>query len=180
MTALVTDLDVREPSRADVRAMALLMVRGNSTYRDWAPRFWQPPGLERTQAQWYLRLRELERWTRIATGRDGELVALASWRPAHGDGEQGPPLPGVGYVSHLYVEPDRWAKGTGSGLLGIAETAMRDAGCVRAILWTPERAPARDFYERCGWTPDGGQRWSTELQLPMVRYGTDLTRSSGS
>jgi GNAT superfamily N-acetyltransferase len=179
MTVLGRDLDVREPAREDVPAMAALMVRGNSTYREWAPRFWQPPGVERTQAQWYLRLREVERWTRIAT-RDGELVAFASWRPAQGDGEQGPPLPGVGYVSHLYVDPERWAEGTGSGLLSLAESAMREAGCVRAILWTPERARARGFYERCGWRIDGRRRWSTELQLPMVRYGRDLRPPRGS
>jgi len=154
--------------------MAQLMVTGNSTYRQWAPRFWQPPGLERTRAQWRLRLREDDRWSRVALDGEGALVALASWRPAREYGEEGRCVAGVGYVSHLYVHPDRWGRGVASGLLELAETAMREAGHDRAILWTPTDAPARGFYERCGWRPDGRERWSGELQLPMVGYEKHL------
>jgi GNAT superfamily N-acetyltransferase len=150
--------------------MAALMVRGNSTYRGWAPRFWQPPGLERTQSQWNQRLRQTDRWTRVAADRDGALIALASWRPARQYGDEGPPVTGVAYVSHLYVDPSRWGNGIASGLLGAAEQAMSDGGNERAILWTPTEAPARDFYERCGWRLDGRELWSAELRLPMVGY----------
>lgn len=175
--ALSRDLEVRSPQSGDARAMAELMVTGNSTYREWAPRFWHPPGFERTQAQWHLRLREVDRWGRVAIGRDGALVALASWLPARKHGEEGPRIPGVGYVSHLYVRPDRWGNGIASGLLELAETAMREARCTRAILWTPTGAPARGFYERCGWELDGRERWSSELRLPMVGYEKHLSSS---
>src|SRR5947207_7875108 len=134
--------------------MASLMARGNATYREFAPRFWQPPPVERTQSQWYLRLREADRWTRVAVGRDGDLVALASWRAARERGEEGPQIPGVSYVSHLYVRPERWGNGIASGLLERAESAMRESGCRQAILWTPTGAPARGFYERFGWHLD--------------------------
>jgi GNAT superfamily N-acetyltransferase len=175
MTAAVAhDLEIRSPRSDDARAMAALMVTGNPTYRAWAPRFWRPPGLERTQAQWRLRLREDDRWSRVVVGRDGTLVALASWRPAREHGEQGAHAPGVAYVSHLYVHPDRWGQGIARGLLDLAENAMRDGNCVRAILWTPTGAPARGFYERCGWRPDGRERWSAELGLPMVGYEKHL------
>jgi GNAT superfamily N-acetyltransferase len=172
--ALSRDLEIRPPETEDARVMAGLMVSGNSTYREWAPRFWQPPGLERTQAQWHLRLREDDRWSRVAFDHGGALVALASWRPAREHGEEGRRVPGVSYVSHLYVAVDRWGKGVASGMLALAEGAMRAADYTRAILWTPAGATARGFYERCGWRLDGRERWSNELQLPMVGYGKAL------
>jgi GNAT superfamily N-acetyltransferase len=172
--ALSRDLEIRAARSDDARAMATLMVTGNSTYTEWAPRFWSPPGLERTQAQWHLRLREDDRWSRVALDREGALVALASWRPAREHGEEGPRVPGVSYVSHLYVHPSRWGEGVASGLLSLAEAAMRDSDYARAILWTPADAPARGFYERGGWRLDGRERWSGELQLPMVGYEKHL------
>jgi GNAT superfamily N-acetyltransferase len=174
MNTLAGDPTLREPARGDAPAMGSLMVRGNATYREFAPRFWKPPGLERTQSQWYLRLRETERWTRVVVGRDGDLVALASWRPAREHGEEGARIPGLSYVSHLYVHPERWGNGIASGLLELAESAMRASGHRRAILWTPKGARARGFYERCGWHLDGREQWSTELQLPMVGYEKHL------
>ena len=168
------DLDVRPPTLKDAPGMAALMVRGNATYREWAPRFWRPPGVGRTQSQWILRLRDEERWTRIAVGADEGLVALASWRPAGEHGAEGAPAPGVGYVSHLYVDPARCGHGIGRGLLAHAEDAMRALGNAAAMLWTPTGARARGFYERCGWRRDGRERWSTELQLPMVGYAKVL------
>jgi hypothetical protein len=51
---------------------------------------------------------------------------------------------------------------------------MREGGYGHAILWTPTAAPARGFYERCGWHLDGREQWSTELQLPMVGYEKHL------
>jgi GNAT superfamily N-acetyltransferase len=175
MTAAISrDLEIRAPQSGDARAMAELMVTGNSTYREWAPRFWRPPGLERTQAQWHLRLHEDDRWSRVAIGQHEALVALASWRPAREHGEEGPEVPRVGYVSHLYVHPDLWGNGIASGLLELAGDAMRKADHMRAILWTPTDAPARGFYERSGWRLDGRERWSSELQLPMVGYEKHL------
>ena len=174
MTTLAEDLTVRPPDSRDARGMAQLMVRGNSTYREWAPRFWSPPALQRTLAQWNLRLRETERWTRVAVDRDGAVVALASWRPAREYGDEGAHIPGVSYLSHLYVDPDRWGNGIARGLMELAESAMREVDHSRALLWTPTDAPARGFYERCGWRLDGRERWSTELHLPMVGYEKHL------
>jgi GNAT superfamily N-acetyltransferase len=172
--AVWQELEIREARPDDARAMAKLMVRGNGTYRDWAPRFWQPPAFERTHAQWNLRLREDGRWTRVVIDADENLIGLVSWRPAREHGDEGIVLPGVAYVSHLYVEPAMWGNGIARGLLHLAEAAMREAGFERALLWTPTAAPARGFYERCGWSLDGRERWSTELHLPMVGYEREL------
>lgn len=172
--ALSSDLEVRAADSPDAAAMAKLMVRGNSTYRDWAPRFWQPPGFDRTRSQWHLRLREPDRWSRVAVDGNHNLVALASWRPAREHGDEGLELPGIAYVSHLYVEPSLWGNGIARGLLERAQAAMREREFAKAVLWTPTAAPARGFYERCGWTLDGRERWSTELHLEMVGYARDL------
>jgi len=51
---------------------------------------------------------------------------------------------------------------------------MKEAEFERALLWTPIAAPARRFYERCGWRLDGRDRWSTELHVPMVGYEKSL------
>src|ERR671934_1017995 len=110
------ELEVRQAAPDDARAMAKLMVRGNGTYRNWAPRFWQPPAFERTHSQWNLRLRERDRWTTVVIDSGENLVALASWRPAREHGDEGPELPGVAYVSHLYVEPSLWEHGIARGL----------------------------------------------------------------
>jgi GNAT superfamily N-acetyltransferase len=169
-SAVWQDLEVRVPGAGDTRAMAKLMVRGNGTYRDWAPRFWQPPGFDRTRSQWSLRLRETDRWSRIAVDGDANVIALASWRHAREHGDEGLELPGVAYLSHLYVEPSMWGQGIARALMELAEGAMRKRDFARARLWTPAAAPARGFYERCGWTLDGHERWSTELHLPMVGY----------
>ena len=153
------------------------MVTGNSTYREWAPRFWQPPGLERTQAQWHLRLREDDRWSRVAIGRDG----APSWRwrpgvPPVSTGRRAAASRGSA-TSRTSTSIPTMGNGIASGLLELAEAAMREAGHTRAILWTPTDAPARGFYERCGWrarrqgaleqrasAPDGGLR-----EAPVAR-----------
>jgi len=168
------ELEVREAGHGDTRAMANLMVRGNSTYRDWAPRFWQPPAFDRTRSQWNLRLREVDRWTQVVIDADENLIGLASWRSAREHGDEGAALPRVAYLSHLYVEPAMWGNGIARGLLALAQGAMREAEFLRALLWTPAAAPARGFYERCGWRLDGRERWSTELHLPMVGYEKSL------
>ena len=60
-------------------------------------------------------------------------MALASWLPAREHGEQGAHAPGVAYVSHLYVHPDRWGQGIARGLLGLDVRASggRDGTLVR-------------------------------------------------
>jgi len=174
VTTLAHDLTVRAARATDAHKLARLMVRGNSTYREWAPRFWQPPGFERTRSQWHLRLREGDRWTRLAIDREEHLIAFVSWRPAREHGDEGATVPGVSYVSHLYVEPSSWGNGIARGLLQLAEGAMTEVGYAREILWTPADAPARGFYESCSWRLDGRERWSTELHLPMVGFEKHL------
>jgi GNAT superfamily N-acetyltransferase len=57
----------------------------------------------------------------------------------------------------LYVSPAWWSTGTGRALMGHVLTALRADGYPRVILWVlDDNARARRFYERAGFTPDGG------------------------
>jgi RimJ/RimL family protein N-acetyltransferase len=67
----------------------------------------------------------------------------------------------VGLVYLLYVLPEYWRHGMGSGLMRAAMDELRNLGTREAILWVlRDNQRARAFYEGLGWRPDG--RRSTE------------------
>jgi GNAT superfamily N-acetyltransferase len=171
---LPQDLKLRAAAHGDVAAIARLVDRCDQTYRSWAPRDWEPPDPRRERAKWAQRLRDQRYWVRVAIEPEGALVGLVCWRPEREGGERGDAVPGVGYVSYVHVDPERWREGIGGSLLELPEWAMRDAGYERALLWTFEAAPARRLYERGGWRPDSRRRWEAEMRLPMVGYEKSL------
>ncbi len=75
----------------------------------------------------------------------------------------------VGYVSYapeqlvsLFVLPDVQGLGIGSALHDAALAAQADLGAAVCRLWVLEQnGPARGFYERRGWSPDGRERTAT-------------------
>lgn len=81
----------------------------------------------------------------------------------------------VGEIPALYVAPSAWRTGVGSALLAAGLGGMRRSGCSEAILWMLEgNHRAARFYEREGWTDDGGRRPSQyfpdEAGLVEVRF----------
>jgi GNAT superfamily N-acetyltransferase len=57
-----------------------------------------------------------------------------------------------GWVSHLYVDPDRWRTGIGVQLHDAAIARIRGEGHATARLWVlRDNALARAMYERRGW-----------------------------
>jgi ribosomal protein S18 acetylase RimI-like enzyme len=82
-----------------------------------------------------------------------------------------------GELYAIYVLPAAWGSGAGSALMNAGVEAMRAAGHRDAILWVLDDNPrARRFYEREGWSLDGGRKEQTHLGLPVVevRYRIDL------
>ena len=76
----------------------------------------------------------------------------------------------AGHVFSLYVDPDTQGSGVGGQLLEEAEAWFRSEGLAEATLWVFEaNSRARCFYERHGWTPDGGERVEPEFGEPEVR-----------
>lgn len=88
--------------------------------------------------------------------------------------------PGEGEVYAIYVLPDCWARGIGRNLLAHAERDLVTSGYSEAILWCfAANQRAREFYERVGWTLDGGSltREMGGHELEEVRYRRALDRS---
>ncbi|MFH9674253.1 GNAT family N-acetyltransferase [Streptomyces sp. NPDC017405] len=71
----------------------------------------------------------------------------------------------------LYVDPAHLGGGIGRALL--AASAERCAGRARMFLWVLEgNAPARRFYERAGFRPDGAEDTfeASGVPVPELRY----------
>jgi GNAT superfamily N-acetyltransferase len=79
----------------------------------------------------------------------------------------------VGELYAIYALPEAWGSGAGPALMKAALGALRDRGFATAQLWVLEDNPrARRFYEREGWTDDGGRREEEFLGVPIteIRY----------
>ena len=111
-----------------------------------------------------------------ALGRPGEIVAVDSGVV-------------VGFVAALnceidllYTHPRTWGHGVGRLLLAAGESALREAGCTEATLWTEERNERpRCVYEAAGWRTDGGVRerpWNG-VRLRELRYTKTLNPPKG-
>ena len=101
------------------------------------------------------RWRSFDGWAAVAE-RDGEAAGFVAVEP---------PL-----LNGLYVVPAAWGSGVAAALHDAAVERLRADGVVEARLWVLEHNPrARRFYERRGWSPDGGTR---ELSFPP--HPTDL------
>ncbi len=62
-----------------------------------------------------------------------------------------PEEPRAGHLARLYIRPDRWGRGVGSHLYGIAMADLRSR-FNGATLWVLEgNTRARTWYERLGW-----------------------------
>ena len=86
---------------------------------------------------------------------------------------------GVGELYAIYVEPSSWSTGAGRALIERAEQELAER-YDQATLWVLEDNPrARGFYERAGWTSDGGRKAEERLgvRAPEVRYRKRLSRS---
>ncbi len=103
------------------------------------------------------------------SGEDGVVgfTTVGSSRDADADGE----------LYAIYVDPKAWGSGAGASLMRAAVAALRESGYGSAILWVLEDNPrARRFYEREGWSADGGRKRDEFLgfEVDEVRYRIDL------
>ncbi len=80
---------------------------------------------------------------------------------------------GLGEVWAIYVDPDAQGQGVGRALMDAAIRDLKTRGFGEVVLWVFEaNAPARAFYERIGWAPDGAvQPFAIGGAAPIeVRY----------
>jgi GNAT superfamily N-acetyltransferase len=96
----------------------------------------------------------------VADGRVVGIVRMGS----------DPDEPSARHVYSLYVDPSVQGQGVGGRLLEAADAWFAAEGGHEATLWVfAANAPARRFYERHGWHPDGGSRVEAEFGEPELR-----------
>ncbi|MFE9763813.1 GNAT family N-acetyltransferase [Streptomyces sp. NPDC005808] len=96
----------------------------------------------------------------------------------HGPSRDGEVRTGDAELYAIYVRPDRVGCGVGSALLRESTMRCAAAGYERMLLWVlKENTPARRFYERAGFTPDGAEEPfdADGVAVPEVRYLRALT-----
>ncbi|MES9522573.1 GNAT family N-acetyltransferase [Streptomyces capoamus] len=103
----------------------------------------------------------------LVAERDGTVLGWAACGPYRGGGAAA----GDAELYAIYVDPAHLGTGIGRALLGAS--LERCAACPRVLLWVlRDNAPARRFYERAGFRPDGAQELFEVggVRVPEVRY----------
>jgi GNAT superfamily N-acetyltransferase len=125
--------------------------------------------LSRRRAMWERALASPER-DAFVFEEDGGVVAFVGSFPSRdpdADGELG----------EIYALPEAWGTGVGHALMAACLEALRERGYADAILWVLADNPrARAFYEREGWTLDGGEKTDEFLGVAVreLRYRISL------
>ena len=107
--------------------------------------------------------------------RNGRLLGFASCGPPRGPDEP----EGAGELHAIYLEEEAAGTGMGRALLARSASELVEAGYRSAILWVLDvNDRARRFYERAGWSHDGGvkREWMGETELRELRYAVPLRR----
>ncbi|MFB7498563.1 GNAT family N-acetyltransferase [Streptomyces sp. NPDC056161] len=110
----------------------------------------------------------------LVAEQGGEIVGWA----AHGPYRDGEVRTADAELYALYVDPGRLGSGVGRALLAESVGQRAVAGHPRMLLWVlKENAPARRFYERCGFRADGAEEpFDVDgVPVPEVRYARTLT-----
>ncbi|HEY9440849.1 MAG TPA: GNAT family N-acetyltransferase [Streptomyces sp.] len=174
---------IRDMTADDCEAVAAIRVRGwQSAYRGIVP---QP----------YLDAMDVAEETERRRGRLARgggvtnLVALAPDSAVTGWACYGPRRdgqPGDAELYAIYVLPGRTGTGVGRALMAEGTARAGAAGhlshqSAAMVLWVlTENAPARRFYERAGFRPDGATNSFDILGTPVpeVRYARALPAAS--
>lgn len=164
---------IRRATRADIPAIARLVVAAQATHRDWAGPV-AVPGEAEEELEWDVRFARASAW--IAVAEDDEVeggsgpIGVVAFAQATVSEVDRTPLPGVAHVSSVFVRPDRWRRGVARAMLDAAEDAMRDAGYDRAQLFTLDGSPAERLYTALGWRRDGRRKPYPPMGLHVVAY----------
>jgi GNAT superfamily N-acetyltransferase len=159
----------------DADGMLTVLHACERSWASFAPADWTPPPAG--AAHWVTELEDGREWAQVAEESDAvmrsRIVGFASWGEAR-DQALGPVVDGVANLNALFVHPDRWRRGIATRLLDAAVGAMRAAGYRWARLFTPQGAPAEQFYAARGWIADGRLAWHHVLGFAVVGYALEL------
>ncbi len=117
-----------------------------------------------------------DKWQNILKGENkkhylvkenGKAVGMVSIDLPRGEAE-----PGVYEVFGLYILPEYSRMGYGSAIMTWVENTIRTMGYEKISLWVLEpNLPARRFYEKLGFSPDGTEMLSYyDKPIKLLRY----------
>ncbi len=171
-------MDLRQASPSDASALAHVHVASwQAAYQGLLPQGFLD-GLNATQrAIGWQRILGRTDWPKSGTWLaedNGDVIGLMNICPTRDEDES---RLRRGEVTAIYVLPQYWGRGTGSGLMRAGLGSLEEAGCEQATLWvldTNERA--RRFYDASSWRADGALKSddSHGIRLSEVRYVRDL------
>ena len=154
---------LRLATLADAPELAVTVEEGFETYREWAPRGWDPPPGATQLSGIRERLPDAGCVCLLAEA-GGEHAGHVAYVPAPED-------PGVAHVWMLFVRRAWWGTGVATSLLTRAVERATAEGYSGMRLHTPaEHARARAFYEREGWSAATPPFYEPMLGLPLVTY----------
>jgi GNAT superfamily N-acetyltransferase len=158
----MSELIVRHGTSDDHETAIAIYLAANDVRRG-APT--PPHHIERVQAS----LRKPDAIFLIA--EDADVPAgMALAMPARENGGAGEPVPGLCYLSMVFVTPDRWGNGIGGALVEtvLAEAQARDYD--RVMLWTHrDNSRAQRLYERLRFHATG-REIDNDLGERIVQY----------
>jgi len=160
---------LRAATRADIPALVALTHRCDESHRAWAGEDLPIPSSEGEELEWDVRFARTGAWIAVAE-EDGAILGVVAFAQATITRENPTPVPGLGHVSAVFVDPGHWRRGIARALLDAAEDAMRAAGFDRAQLWTLEGSPAERLYTALGWARDGRRDMYPPMGLATVAY----------
>lgn len=80
-------------------------------------------------------------------------------------------------IGAIYVAPEAWRGGVGRALMEVALADLRAGDWREVTLWVlAENRPARDFYARFGFEPDGAETTHESSGQTEIRLRAPLTR----
>ncbi|MCB5166482.1 GNAT family N-acetyltransferase [Streptomyces bambusae] len=166
---------VREMGAADVEAVSGIRVRGwQAAYAGIVPQtYLDAMTVEEDAAgrrEFFARPGRTAR--DLVAVDDGGPVGWICFGPWRGEIGEMPGAGRTGEVYALYVAPERIGEGIGHRLLTEAHARMKDAGFDASALWVlDDNRPARRFYERAGYAPDGTTQDDVYDDLTLTERG---------
>jgi GNAT superfamily N-acetyltransferase len=157
------ELTMRAAVAADAPGLADTVAEGFESYRQWAPRGWDPPDAALQLAGIRDRL-PTPGCVCLLAEQDGIQAGHVAYVPAREE-------PGVAHLWMLFVRERWWGTGVATDLLARATASATSEGYAGMRLHTPaEHARARAFYEREGWHAASAPFYEPMLGLTLVTY----------
>ncbi|MEM7312050.1 MAG: GNAT family N-acetyltransferase [Planctomycetota bacterium] len=165
---------IRTAGTKDAAAIARVQVDSwRGAYKDvMSPEILDALDVEAKTDLWKILLGDADQFCLVAT-TDGNIAGFVAMS-ASPDDDHDPSR--VADIGALYVEPKQWQKGIGSKLICHGLDRLREQGFNKAALWVLEgNEMGRTFYEKHGFTNDGGKKVHPRSGLVELRYEIDLS-----